>query len=368
MISESWLLYGAAGYTGRLVAEEAVRRGHRPILAGRSAEKLAQLADRLGLPHVVVGLDDDDALTRVVAHSRLVFHAAGPFTKTSDPMVRACLRTGVHYVDITGEIEVFESNWARQEDALRAGIVLMSGVGFDVVPTDCAARFVADRVPDARQLSIGVAIVGGTSGGTLKTVIESLPGGVIVRRDGKLTNVSAGRGVRNIPFADRDRAAIPMSWGDVSTAYRTTEVPNITVYMATSRRAAWSLRVFHPMLARMLAIDWIRRSLQGIIGTLVRGPSIDTLSSTTTQVWAHAENERGDSHEVWVEAEGSYPFTAHAGVRIVERILGGMTPGVTTPALAFGADFVLEVPGTRRYDNQRPPRAKTQGGTGLARA
>jgi saccharopine dehydrogenase (NAD+, L-lysine-forming) len=134
MSSEQWLIYGAAGYTGRLVAEEAVRRGHRPVLAARSAEKLLPLAERLGLRHVVVDLGDEQTLTRAIGDSQLVFHAAGPFARTSEPMVRACLRAGAHYVDITGEIDVFEANLARHDEARRKGIVLMSGVGFDVVP------------------------------------------------------------------------------------------------------------------------------------------------------------------------------------------------------------------------------------------
>jgi short subunit dehydrogenase-like uncharacterized protein len=207
-------------------------------------------------------------------------------------------------------------------------------------------------VPDADQLSIGFAILGGASGGTLKTIIESLPRGVIARRDGTLVNIPAGAGVRRIAFADRERAAMPMSWGDVSTAYRTTGIPNITVYMATSAVAAFGLRVFHPVLARLLSLGWINRSLQRLIGALVRGPDVDELSRTKTQVWARAENKGGDAHDVSVEAEGSYPFTAHAGVRAVERILSGIEPGATTPARAFGADFVLEIPGTKRHEKQ----------------
>ncbi|MEP6985562.1 MAG: saccharopine dehydrogenase NADP-binding domain-containing protein, partial [Chloroflexota bacterium] len=97
-----WMIYGATGYTGKLVAEEAVRRGHKPLLAGRSAAKLRPLAESLGLEYAVVSLDDADALAKAVGSVELVYNAAGPFIFTSDRILRACLQTGVHYLDITG--------------------------------------------------------------------------------------------------------------------------------------------------------------------------------------------------------------------------------------------------------------------------
>ncbi|KAB2863717.1 MAG: NAD(P)H-binding protein, partial [Anaerolineae bacterium] len=137
MANNRWILYGAYGYTGELVAEEALKRGHTPILAGRSAEKLIPLAERLGLEYRVFSLDDTPALKNALADVDLVFHAAGPFIYTASPMLDACIETGTHYVDITGEILVFRKTFKRDEAARQKNIALISGVGFDIIPTDC---------------------------------------------------------------------------------------------------------------------------------------------------------------------------------------------------------------------------------------
>ena len=131
------MLYGANGYTGELIAELAVRRGQRPVLAGRSAAKVAAVAERLGLEHVVFDLAEAAENLR---DTEVVVHCAGPFSATSRPVVDACLASGTHYVDITGEIDVFEAVAARDAEAKTAGVALVPGAGLDVVPTDCLDR------------------------------------------------------------------------------------------------------------------------------------------------------------------------------------------------------------------------------------
>ena len=155
-----WMVYGAYGYTGTLVAELAVRRGLRPVLAGRDAAKLRPLAERLGLEHRAFGLDE---AARALADVDAVAHCAGPFSSTSGPMVDACLAAKTHYVDITGEIDVFEAVSRRDEDAKRAGVVLLPGAGFDVVPTDCLAALLHDALPTATHLDLAFLVQGGAS-------------------------------------------------------------------------------------------------------------------------------------------------------------------------------------------------------------
>ncbi|MGH7272251.1 MAG: saccharopine dehydrogenase family protein, partial [Polyangiaceae bacterium] len=237
------MIYGAYGYSGELVAEEAVRRGHRPVLAGRSEAKLAPLAARLGLKSVTVDLDDAPGLARAVDGFDAVFHAAGPFSQTSDPMVRACLDVGASYADITGEIPVFRNTLTYDAAARERGIVLMSGVGFDVVPTDCLAAYVAGKLPGATQLSIAVAGLMQPSAGTAKSMFEGMLAGGFVRRDGEMVSVPFGKGGRDVRFWDRERKVLPMPWGDLETAYWSTRIPNITTYMAMPRNAAVAARV-----------------------------------------------------------------------------------------------------------------------------
>src|SRR5436305_15188118 len=107
MTDRPWMIYGANGYTGELAAREAVARGLRPVLAGRNARAVAELALELGLDSRAFALDDPAAAAHGVAGMAAVLHCAGPFVRTSRPMVDACLAAGAHYLDITGEIAVF---------------------------------------------------------------------------------------------------------------------------------------------------------------------------------------------------------------------------------------------------------------------
>ncbi|MFQ5989812.1 MAG: saccharopine dehydrogenase family protein [Candidatus Methylomirabilales bacterium] len=350
MADKTWMIYGAYGYTGALVSEEALRRGHRPVLAGRSPDKLAPLAERLGLDYVAVHLQDEVNISKIVEGFDLVFHAAGPFIHTSAPMVRACLKGGTHYVDITGEVAVFERNLSYDEQAHQQGITLMSGVGFDVIPTDCMAKYVADRVVDPILLELAIASTGSPSAGTIKTMLEHIPNGTLVRRDGHLVGIPSGTGGRRIRFVDRERTVLPATWGDLATAYRTTGIPNITTFMAFPDKTASLLRRVGPLIQKLLATSTIRRLLQKWVEKMVHGPDEHTRQTARSYLWARAANEKGDDAQVWLETLEGYQFTAVGGVRCVERILAERPQGALTPALAFGADFVLEVPGTKQYD------------------
>jgi short subunit dehydrogenase-like uncharacterized protein len=345
------LLYGANGYTGTLVAEEAARRGHRPLLVGRSEEKVRPLADRLGLPWLAVDLGDERALRAAVATADLVFHAAGPFVHTSAPMLEACLASGAHYVDVTGEIPVFEHTLSLDARAKAAGVTLISGVGFDVIPTDCMARFVADAVPGASKLELAIDGGGQPSAGTTKSVLEMLPKGNLVRRHGELVEVPLGHDPRTIRFPHGERQVMAIPWGDLVTAHRTTGIGDITTYMAAPRSQARALSVFGGPLRVALGMGPVRRFAQKLVEKTVQGPDASQREAGRSYVWARAENAKGESKEAWLESLEGYRFTAVGGVRSAERILEGVGTGALTPALAFGADFVLEIEGTRRYES-----------------
>jgi short subunit dehydrogenase-like uncharacterized protein len=348
--SPRWLLYGASGYTGQLIAEEAVRRGHRPVLAGRSREKLLPLAERLGLELAPVGLEDVRSLVSTLEGLPLVLHAAGPFIRTSEPMVQACLAAGAHYLDITGEIPVFENTFHHDAEARARGITLMSGVGFDVVPTDCLARYVAEQVPGAHELDIAIALSSQASAGTAKSALEHLPSGGRVRRGGALLPWRMGQGVRRVRFSDSERTVVPIPWGDLVTAWHTTGIPNITTYMTLPRGAARLLRFTYPVLKRMLAVDAVRHGAERLIESRVHGPNETARNENHTQIWAEARAADGRRAQAWLELPEGYAFTAVAAVRAVEEVLARKPQGALTPAKAFGADFVLSIPGCRRLD------------------
>ncbi|MFO0590599.1 MAG: saccharopine dehydrogenase NADP-binding domain-containing protein [Polyangiaceae bacterium] len=351
--SRPWLVYGANGYTGQLVAEEAMRRGHRPVLAGRNEAKIRPLAEKMGLPWKAFGLDDISAAAKALEDVDLVFHAAGPFVHTSEPMITACLARGAHYVDVTGEIPVFARTLDRDEEAKRAKVCLISGVGFDVIPTDCLARFVGDKLPHARHLDIAFAALGTTSPGTTKTMLEMIARGNLVRREGALLPAPLGADVRTFRFADKERGAVSIPWGDLETAYKTTGIPNITTYMSLPRAQLRAMKLFGSSISGVLKRDRVRDTLSGWAERFVKGPDETARNTGRWQVYAAARDAEDRKVEAWLTTPEGYAFTARGGVLAVERLLASDFDfvGATTPALAFGADFVLAIEGTQRFES-----------------
>lgn len=349
----SLLIYGAYGYTGELVTRLAVERGMRPTIAGRNAAKLGPLARELDLPHRVVDLGDADTLKDVVGEATAVLHCAGPFLHTAAPMVAACLESGTQYLDITGEISVFEALAARDAEATQAGVMLCPGVGFDVVPTDCLAAHVAAQVPNAVSLEIAFMGMGRVSRGTMKTAVEQMGDGGAVRRDGKIVRVPAGWTTRTVDFGDAgpgERTVISIPWGDVSTAYRSTGVPNITAYTALPQTARRILR-WSRYLSWLLNWTPLQRLMQAWVDQQPPGPSEEERRTGSSHVWAAATGANGNRAEGRLHGPEGYTFTAHAALLAAQRVLDGdATPGYQTPASAFGPDFVLDVDGVERED------------------
>lgn len=223
------MIYGATGYTGKLVAQEAKRQGLNPLLAGRSAAKLKAVAEPLGFEWRAVALEDSAALDAALSEVQAVLHIAGPFSQTSKPMLDACLRTKRHYLDITGEIDVLEACAARDAEAKAAGIVVLPGVGFDVVPSDCLAAHMKERMPDAVKLTLAIGGLEKMSRGTAKSSVESIANPVRVRRGGEIvTQWPPER--KSFDFGKGPRPSIAIGWGDVATAYHSTGIGDISVY------------------------------------------------------------------------------------------------------------------------------------------
>ena len=245
-----FLIYGATGFTGKLTARTARERGLKPLLAGRNEAKLRAVADTLGFQYRAFELSDSQAIDAALGQVDVVLHIAGPFSATSKPMADACLRTGTHYLDITGEIDVFETLAARDAEAKAAGVMLMPGVGFDVVPSDCLAAHLKQRLPDAIDLKIDIGGLNAVSHGTMKSMVESIPNGARVRREGRIMTVSRPKET-SCDFGEGPVPTLVLPWGDVSTAYYSTGIKNIEVRMAVTPplRIAMGL----PRFARKIA-------------------------------------------------------------------------------------------------------------------
>lgn len=334
-----FLIYGANGYTGELIAREAARRGLRPVLAGRHAAKIKSLAEELGLEGRVFSLDAPN-----LAGVDAVLHCAGPFVHTSAPMMRACLDAGVHYLDITGEIAVFEAIMATNDAAVRRDVTLIPGVGFDVVPTDCLAAMLAARLPGATELEMAFYSPGAElSRGTMKTMIESIDEGGAIRRDGKIVRVPPAYAEREIPFSIGARMAMTIPWGDVSTAFHTTGIPNITVFTAASPKSIARMRRMRPLLP-ILGIRPVKRLLQKFANRR-SGPDAGRRATGRTYLWGRVTDGSREVTMTMTTREG-YAFTVISALAAVEQLLAApKRPGSFTPAKFFGAEFVTTLPG-----------------------
>jgi short subunit dehydrogenase-like uncharacterized protein len=342
----SWLIYGANGYTGELIAREAKRRGQQPILGGRSEGKLKALAQELGLPFRVFDLNEPIAVAEALSGVTLVLNCAGPFSETGAPMLQGCLRAKAHYLDITGEISCFEYAHARHLEAESLNLVVCPGVGFDVVPTDCVAATLKQALPDASALALGFDSRSGMSRGTAKTMIESLPLGGCVRRDGKLIEVPHMYRTRRIDFGAGEKLAATIPWGDVATAYYTTQIPDIEVYVPVNWGVAQLSKV-STLVRFFTASKLVQAALKTPIVLSPPGPDEAARSSLTTHVWGEATNPAGQTKTARVETANGYALTVTASLAVVEKLLDGAPPGgFYTPSRLMGADFVTRLPGS----------------------
>lgn len=347
----TWMIYGANGYTGELIAREARARGLSPILAGRDSPAIRKLAAELGLEPRIFSLANHQKLVAGLLGVKAVVHAAGPFARTAAAMVQGCLDSGTNYLDITGEIPVFESIMRVDRDAREAGVALIPGVGFDVVPTDCLAAMLAAKVPNATELTLAFCSEGGgISPGTMKTIIEGAGKGGAIRRDGVIIRVPLAWDAREIPFPGRSRMAMTIPWGDVSTAFYTTGIPNIRVYSATSPKTIARMRAFRPLL-RLLRFAPLRRGLQSLAGRR-QGPDQAVRSKARIHLWGEARDAAGHSVTMTMTVPEGYDFTARSSVMAIEKVLNGRVgPGSWTPARAFGADFVRLIEGVEVHES-----------------
>lgn len=356
MSSHKWLLYGAYGHTGRLIVEEIQRRRIvadrsdlcviSPILAGRNRAGLDKLSTSLDCPRRAFNLDDVDEIVRHINDVDAVLNCAGPFSATAVPMVEACMAVGADYLDITGEIASIEEAAARNDRARKAGVTLMPAVGFDVVPSDCLALKLVERLPDARSLELAFTGTGAISRGTARTMIEGLGRGGRIRRNGRIEKVPLGNKSKVIPFRDGARLAATVSWGDVVTAWHTTAIPNIEVYVAMDESSIKWMRRMGPLVHFLLA-SLPERIAHVVLRRFMLDSKQPQEPAPQGSLWGCVYNDSGRQASATLTTPSAYSLTALTALACLEKILGGQTePGFSTPAAAFGGDFILSIPGT----------------------
>ena len=346
-----WMIYGANGYTGELIAREAKSQGKTPILAGRSAAKIIAVARQLKLPSMAFRLETPSEIVAALRGVRLVLNCAGPFSKTADLLMRACLAAKAHYLDITGEIDVLEGAHRFDADAKAAGVVLCPGAGFDVVPTDCISLMLKKTLPEATELALGFELSGRRmSAGTAKTLAEGLGKRGKIRRTGRIVDCPLGRGLRHIDFGRGAKLAMPIPWGDVASAFHTTGIPDITVFTPISPLSLAIARLTNaagPILQSPRLQTWLIKKIE----KNTRGPDVSTRNANPSWVWGEAKDAHGRSQTIRIVTLNSYSLTVFSTLALAQQLMSNACPaGCWTPAGLIGENFILRLPSTSKLD------------------
>ena len=345
--SDMLLVYGSYGYTGRLVVEECDRRGVDVVVAGRNAEKVEKQTDRWGYEGRVFSLDGAE---EGIEGADAVLNCAGPFSKTHGALVDACLEEGADYLDITGEVDVFESIACRDGEARESDVTLVPGVGFDVVPSDCLAAYLADGVEEPSYLALALRSLPNVSPGTARTVVESLGKNGVVRRDGELLDVPPAWKTRHADFGDgRGKVEVTtMPLGDVVTGYRTTGIENIECYVDLPRPARLLARSSR-YLSPLLRANATQSLLKAVAETVAEGPDEVERVNESGNVWGEVRGRGDERKTARLHTPEPYALTAKTATAALERVIDA-DAGYQTPATAFGADFIVEFEGVERED------------------
>ena len=348
---KNFMVYGSYGYTGRLIVEQAVKEGFKPLLAGRDEILLRAQAEKFGLEYRAFLVEDSAALDAALMEVDAVLHCAGPFVLTFKQMAEACIRTKRHYVDISGEIEEFEALALMDQDAKRAGIMLLPGAGFDVVPSDCLIAYTAGKLPGATQLELFIKQVGGgISRGTARSGIENMQRAGRIRRDGKIVSVPNVWSTKEADFGRGKTALISMGWGDVSTAYHSTGIPNVTVYMSFPKAMTNLMRLTR-YFGFILYTRTARNFIKWLIGKfLAPGPTREQNEKGFNLLIAEVTDGKA-TVRAQLRTPEAYYLTALTSVEVLKRILNAdLKPGFQTPSRVYGADLILQFKGVERTE------------------
>jgi short subunit dehydrogenase-like uncharacterized protein len=349
-MEKKFLIYGATGFVGGEIAKHAVLAGLSPIVAGRNQEKVDKLARELKTASKAFDLNDPLEIEKAIKDEPLVLNCAGPFIHTYKPILQACLQTGTHYLDISGEIPEYSAIQKMDESARQAMVMLLPGVGFDILPSDCLAVYLKHRLPTANRLTIAFQNDGPASlpPGTALTMVEMARYGTKLRVDGRLRTAFPGLKTRQIDFGSGPVESARLSWGDVFTAFYSTGIPNIEDYSAVTVEFKKQM-----MIGEYLRpLFWLPAFRNFVLARFKVGSSEVERSLTRATIWGQVEDLEGHRAEARLEGpEAGVVWTTIAAISAVKKVLAGIaTPGFQTPGKLLGADIVLEDERVQRID------------------
>ena len=347
-MSKKLMLYGANGYTSRLIINELIGQNIKPILAGRNKEKINSLADKHGFDSSIFSLDNPDNIDDNLKRIDVIINAAGPYSLTAKSLIDSCIRTKTHYIDITGEIDVFVYAESKNEEATDAGIIICPGVGFDVIPTDCISYMLKEKIPDANELNICFFSENGRpSIGTAKTSIEGLSNGGKIRKDGKIEQVPLAHSVKEIDYGQGPKMAMSIPWGDVATAYYSTGIPNIIVYTPRSESGINKIKKLRKWLF-ILKLKFVQNYIKNKMEKKIinGGDSDEQRAKSKMWVWAEVKNKKGKIESGYFQVANGYDVTGYGAMFFAKNIMENkFAGGYYTPSLLLGSDILESLPG-----------------------
>lgn len=333
------ILYGASGYTGRLIAAH-MAGGKELVLAGRNPERVRAIAEPLGLEWLSFDLSDPHENARALRGSCCVVNAAGPFEATAMPLIDACLDTGAHYLDLGGEWPVFIEIMARDSEARERGVMLLPGIGLTIAATDCLLKRAVELWPETSKLYLGVSRAQVVSRGSATSMAGLVSPTALIQRDGKLIEVPSGSLSRAFDFGEGHSEAVAMSWADVVTAPFTTGVRNIEVY----NEMRWFERATYrgTGLGMRLTGAGIWRKAGGMMaGAWPQVPGEAKRQQARFSMVVEAEDKWRRSRWLRLETLDGYGASVRLAEEVIQRVTAGETrAGFITPASLFGSNLV----------------------------
>lgn len=276
------------------------------------------LAERLGVPGRTFALHDQMAVLEMLQGTRVLLNVAGPFSLTAESLIDAAIAEGIHYLDTTAEFATYALAEERSAAAAAAGVMLVPGVGWDVVPSDAIAVHTAGRVPHPTKLRVALKVTGGFSPGSVSSAagIGDLLG--LVRAGGHLARTNPSPATFDLGEGPEVFNPVPM--GDLITAWHSLELDDIEVFMhATGTMPAPG-------------------------DEIPEGPT--EAERLGGRYWALAEvtDEDGTVVRSVIETPTGYTYTQLSAVDAAHRVLDGQhTPGFQTPSTAFGPGFATSI-------------------------
>ena len=345
VLNKKWMLYGCTGYSGKLITKECHRQGLKPVLAGRSESKVKRIAEEFGFEYRVFDLADAQQIECALADCYMVFNAAGPFTQTCEPLVEACLKKGVHNLSLVGEIPLLEELQKYHQAALDSGISIAVGLGYDVIPTDCIANVLKEKMPDATHLSINMQGASDMSPGSTKEMVEQLGEQPFwARKSGQLVESTAI--TKKIDVGQGEILAMTIAWGDLSSAYYSTKIPNIEVFASLNRFEVWIMRgisALKPLIRVKRVQGWINQ----LIDLTVKGPSEQVLEESLVYFLAEAKNAKEETVKVKLKTASGYKLTYLGAVFSIKHVLeNSPEAGYQTPSQLLGKRAIEKIEGS----------------------